>query len=167
MVRDDWWLAPGAYHVLVGRSAEDIRAEAHLQVVGEPPALRRLTESAVAAAAFDAQDGALLVPCDANAGSAVTGRSPSAPFSLDFERCALDGARALEVTVRAPDARRGWVELLTRGDSGAWLRLGRVTPLAHDQEQLITLELPGDGPPVVALRLRVSPGLLVCEFRAE
>jgi beta-glucosidase len=163
VVRSGWWLASARYHVLVGRSAEDIRAEIPVEVVGDPPAVRRLSGFAVVAGTFDSHQGAALV--QGVEGVAVTGRSPSAPFRVVYERCELDGATALEVTVSDSKAGSGWIEVSRRGESGAWLWIGRASVSPGAQRQVVVLALPwepvvGSQPAPTALDAYAQPPAL-------
>lgn len=162
VVRDDWWLAAGRYQLLVGRSAEDVRAECALDVTGEPAALRSLRGDGVAAVSFDAHDGALLVPWRGLQGEAVTGRASSRPFSVDFHDCDLDGVGGLAVELMAPLGVRASVEVLEGSATGVWRSVGTVQVTGTAEPVCVEVGAPSAptgtdrAPQPLRLRVRVS-----------
>ncbi|WP_432573157.1 beta-glucosidase family protein [Kineococcus sp. SYSU DK005] len=152
---------PGTYHLLVGSSAEDVRAELALEVAGEAPAPRE----PVRAGAFDACEGVELVPRE---GPGTTGRTavraalPGSGGWLEFTGCVAAGVAALRCCARGA---RGGQELAVRvrGASGAWLPAGRaVLPAGAWGEVDVPLHLPAAGR--CDLRVELPAGALLDEL---
>ncbi|WP_205704762.1 beta-glucosidase family protein [Kineococcus indalonis] len=136
---------PGTYHLLVGSSAEDVRAEVALTVTGEAPAPRELLR----AGAFDACDGVELVPREGpgttartTARTAVRAALPGGGAWLEFTGCAAAGVVALRCCARGARAGEELV-VRVRGTSGAWLPAGRAPlPAGAWGEVDVPLHLP-------------------------
>ncbi|WP_337061385.1 glycoside hydrolase family 3 C-terminal domain-containing protein [Kineococcus sp. G2] len=129
---------PGEYHLLVGSSAEDVRAEVALTVEGEPLPPRE----PVRAAAFDAAEGVELVPRDGSDRTAVRAAVPGWGARLEFAGCAAAGVVALRCCVRG-ERDGDEVVVQVRGTSGAWLPAGRAALAAGSWGEVeVPLRLP-------------------------
>ncbi|GAA4877250.1 glycoside hydrolase family 3 C-terminal domain-containing protein [Kitasatospora terrestris] len=88
---------PGAYEIVVARSAEHPVLTAPLTVTGPPPRPRAVIERRVLAADFDEQADSALVDATRTEGDAVTPADPARPAVLSFRRLDLSGAARVEV----------------------------------------------------------------------
>ncbi|WP_432485004.1 glycoside hydrolase family 3 C-terminal domain-containing protein [Kineococcus esterisolvens] len=158
VARERTAVLPGAYHLLVGSSAEDVRAELPLVVEGEPLPPRE----PVRAAAFDAGEGVELVPRDGSGRTVVRAALPGWGARLEFTGCAAAGVAALRCCARGE---RTGEELLVqvRGASGAWLPAGRAAlPAGSWADVEVPLQLPAGER--ADLRLVLPAGALVDEL---
>lgn len=92
----DFTVDPGAYEVLVARSADDIVLAAPLRVTGAPTAPRGFVGRHTCAADFDDYTNITLVDATRTAGDAVTPTDPRRPGTLVFR--SVDLASAVDVT---------------------------------------------------------------------
>lgn len=90
---------PGAYQVLVARSAEHIVLTAPLTVTGAAPAPRAVLGRRVLAVDFDDYTGITLVDATRTEGDAVTPADPSHPGTLLFHSVDLSAAVRFEAEV--------------------------------------------------------------------
>jgi beta-glucosidase len=90
---------PGAYEVVIARSAEDIVLTAPLTVAGEPAGPRLVVGRRTLAVDFDDQAGLAIVDASRATGDAVTPVDPAAPATLWFRSVDLSGAVRVEAEV--------------------------------------------------------------------
>ncbi|MEV0233352.1 glycoside hydrolase family 3 C-terminal domain-containing protein [Nonomuraea sp. NPDC050786] len=90
---------PGAYEVLVGRSAGDIQRTAPIAVRGPAPGPRVVVDRSTSAADFDDHTGITLVDATRTTGDAVAPTSPARPATLLFRSTDLSGAGRVEAEV--------------------------------------------------------------------
>ncbi|MFB6849647.1 glycoside hydrolase family 3 C-terminal domain-containing protein [Streptomyces sp. NPDC056373] len=102
---------PGAYEVLVARSAEDVVLTAPLTVPGAPPAPRAVLGRRTLAVDFDDYTALALVDADRAEGDAVAPAGPARPAGLLFRRADLTGAARCEARVARVDAGGGEARL--------------------------------------------------------
>ncbi|MEU7723146.1 glycoside hydrolase family 3 C-terminal domain-containing protein [Streptomyces tibetensis] len=102
---------PGAYEVLVARSAEDVVLTAPLTVTGAPPAPRTVVGRRSLAVDFDDYTALALVDADRAEGDAVAPAGPTRPATLLFRRADLTGAARFEAQVARVDAGGGEARL--------------------------------------------------------
>jgi beta-glucosidase len=93
---------PGAYEVLVARSAANIVHSAPFTVTGPAPAPRVVVDRRTLAADFDDHTGVALVDATRTAGDAVTPTDPAQPATLLFRSVDLSGAVRVEAEVTSP-----------------------------------------------------------------
>ncbi|WP_405813889.1 glycoside hydrolase family 3 C-terminal domain-containing protein [Streptomyces sp. NBC_01390] len=98
---------PGAYEVLVGRSAQHVVLAAPLTVTGPAPEPRRVVDRRTAAADFDDYTDVTLVDATRTAGDAVTPADPTRPATVLFRSVDLSGAARFEAEVAREDTRPG------------------------------------------------------------
>ncbi len=108
---DRFVVQPGVYQVLVGASAEDVRAVVPLVVEGDEPAPRTLATTTAASAA-DSVSGRLVPPGRAS----TTGLASVGPTTLVFRSVDLSTAHVLELTVRPHPGRRARVRVRAGAD---------------------------------------------------
>jgi beta-glucosidase len=103
---------PGAYEVLVARSAEDVVLTAPLTVAGSAVGPRGLVGQRVLAVDFDDYESVTLVDASRTTGDAVAPADPARPATLWFRSADLSGLTAVEVEVSC-DASDAGVEFST------------------------------------------------------
>lgn len=157
VARGETRVLPGTYHLLVGSSAEDVRAELALTVPGEAPAARELRH----ATAFDAHEGAELVPREGTGTTVVRAGIPGWGARLEFTGCAVAGAGTLRAQARAARA-GGELVVQVGGVSGAWLPAGRAALVPGDWAPVeVALDLPPGTGGRADLRLVLPAGTLL------
>ncbi|GLX10935.1 glycoside hydrolase family 3 protein [Microbispora sp. NBRC 16548] len=102
---------PGAYEVLVGRSAADIVLTAPLTVRGAAPAPRAVVGRRTPAVDFDDHTGIAIVDAARTAGDAVTAADPAHPATLEFRSVDLSDAVRVEAEVAREGAGPGAARL--------------------------------------------------------
>ncbi|WP_330293263.1 glycoside hydrolase family 3 C-terminal domain-containing protein [Streptomyces sp. NBC_00576] len=105
---------PGAYEVLVARSAEHIVEAAPLTVTGTAPAPRVVAGRRIRAADFDDCTDVTLVDATRAAGDAVTPTDPTRPATLLFQSVDLSGVTRVEAEVARESAGSGEARLEVR-----------------------------------------------------
>lgn len=105
---------PGAYEILVARSAEHVVLSAPLTVTGTPPAPRAVVGRRTLAADFDDYTDVTLVDATRAAGDAVTPADPALPATLLFRSVDLSGAARFEAKVARESAGPGEARLEVR-----------------------------------------------------
>lgn len=88
---------PGAYEIVVARSAEDIVLTAPLTVTGPAPAPRAVVGRRTSAVDFDDYADLVIVDATRVTGDAVAPVDPSRPSTLSFRSADLTGAVGVEV----------------------------------------------------------------------
>jgi beta-glucosidase len=146
---------PGAYEILVARSAEHAVLTAPLTVTGIAPAPRVVVDRRTLAVDFDDHTGLTLVDATRTAGDAVAPTDPAQPATLLVRSVDLSGAVGVEAEVSreagGPDEARlefrAGERLLARiavpvtGDRYAWKTVGSGLParLAGVHDLCLTL----------------------------
>jgi beta-glucosidase len=156
-VRDGaFTVEPGAYEVLVGRSAADLPLAATVTVAGEPPAPRPALERPFAAVDFDDHEGAELVDATRPAGDAVQARDGAGAVTLLYREVDLTGVRGLAaevsrtapgeaaVEVRAGGALLGTLAVPSTGGRYAWTSASVPLPGVPAGVHDVTLTLCGE-----------------------
>ncbi|MDX8035330.1 glycoside hydrolase family 3 C-terminal domain-containing protein [Lentzea sp. BCCO 10_0856] len=90
---------PGAYEVLIARSADNVVLTAPLTVAGPAPAPRTAVGRRVLAVDFDDHDGVTIVDATRTTGDAVTPADPARPTTLRFSSVDLSGAVRVEAEI--------------------------------------------------------------------
>ena len=106
---------PGAYEILVGRSAGAVELSAPLTVAGAAPGARRVVDRPVRAVDFDDHQGVALVDAHREHGDAVA-PAPGAPFSALLFRAAELPAGPLLLTAKVSRTEPGEAVLELRAD---------------------------------------------------
>jgi beta-glucosidase len=94
-----WTVDPGAYEILVARSATDIVLTAALTITGAPPAPRPVVGRRCRAVDFDDHAGVTIVDATHTTGDAITPADPTRPATLLFHATDLTGAAGFEAEV--------------------------------------------------------------------
>jgi beta-glucosidase len=123
---------PGAYEVLLARSAADIVDRAPLTVTGPAPAPRAALGHPVAAADFDDHTRILLVEATPGPGDAATPADPAVPAVLLYRDVDLTGAHAFTAEVSRAAAGAARLEV--------WAETAGAEPML-----LAALEVPSTG----------------------
>jgi beta-glucosidase len=148
---------PGAYEVVVARSAENIVLTAPLMVTGAAPAPRVVVDQRTPAVDFDDHAGVTLVDATRTSGDAVIPTDPARPATLLFRSVDLSGAVGVEAEVAREDGGSGeaWLEfragnrLLARiavpvtGNRYTWTTVAAELPAPPDGVDNLRLTLHG------------------------
>ncbi|MFD8385974.1 glycoside hydrolase family 3 C-terminal domain-containing protein [Streptomyces sp. NPDC059679] len=105
---------PGAYEILVARSAEHVVLSAPLTVTGTPPAPRVVVGRRTLAADFDDYTDVTLVDATRAAGDAVTPADPALPATVLYRSVDLSKAARFEARVARESAGAGEARLEVR-----------------------------------------------------
>ncbi|MCD9873392.1 glycoside hydrolase family 3 protein [Streptomyces guryensis] len=159
---------PGAYEVLVARSAEHVVLTAPLTVTGAPPAPRAVTGRRTSAADFDDYANVTLVDATRTAGDAVTPTDPAHPATLLFDSADLSGAARFQAEVAresaGPGSAEARIEVRTGDDR---LVAETAVPVTGNRYTWTTVTAdaapPGEG--VHDLRLTLHGDFRLCSFR--
>ncbi len=95
---------PGAYEILIARSAEDIVLTAPLTVTGTAPGPRTVVDRRTLAVDFDDHAAITLVDASRTEGDAVTLTEPDRPATLLFRSVDLTGAARVKAELAREDA---------------------------------------------------------------
>ncbi len=144
---------PGAYEVLVARSAEDVVLTAPLTVAGNAPLPRIGVDRTLAAVDFDDYTGVSLVDATRVTGDAVTPAGSEA--TLWFRSLDLSGAVRVEAEVALAEGAAGlqfWandllladVTVPLTGDRYAWTTVSAELPAAAEGVHDLRVTLHGD-----------------------
>jgi beta-glucosidase len=98
---------PGAYEVLVARSAENVVLTAPLTVIGTTPAPRVGVDRSILAADFDDHENLTFVDATRTTGDAVTPADPARQATLWFRSVDLSGAGGVEAELSREDGEPG------------------------------------------------------------
>ncbi|GAA3900767.1 hypothetical protein GCM10023084_61500 [Streptomyces lacrimifluminis] len=138
---------PGAYEVLVARSAEHVVRTAPLTVTGPAPAPREVVGRRIRAADFDDYADVTLVDATRVAGDAVTPADPARPATLLFRSVDLSGAARFEAEVACEGPGPGAARLEVR--AGERLLAELAPPVTGSRYTWTTVTAdtaaPGDG----------------------
>ncbi|MGW5664615.1 glycoside hydrolase family 3 C-terminal domain-containing protein [Streptomyces sp. NPDC003758] len=158
---------PGAYEVLVARSAEHVTLTAPLTVTGAPPAPRALVDRRTLAVDFDDYTDVTLVDATRTAGDAVTPADPARPATLLFRSVDLSGAARFQAEVACEDTGPGEARLEVR--AGDRLLTEIAVPVTGSRYTWTTATAdtaaPGDG--VHDLRLTLHGAFRLAAFRFD
>jgi beta-glucosidase len=145
---------PGAYEVLVARSAEHIVGSAPFTVTGPAPAPRVVVDRRTLAADFDDHTGLALVDATRTTGDAVTPTSPAQPATLLFRSVDLSGAVRVDAEVTSPGQARlefragdrplADIPVPATGDRYTWTTVAAGLPAAMVGVHDLRLILHGD-----------------------
>jgi beta-glucosidase len=102
---------PGAYEILVARSAENIVHTAPLMVTGAAPAPQVAVNRRILAVDFDDHVGLTLVDATRTSGDAVTPTDPARPAQLLCRSVDLSGAVRVDAEVAREDVGSGTARL--------------------------------------------------------
>lgn len=146
---------PGAYEVIVARSADDPALTAPLTVTGAAAVPRTGVGRRIAAVDFDDYENATIVDATRTHGDAVTPTFPARPGTLFFRDVDLSGAVRIEIEVAREEAgasrallevrqgERGFaeIEVPVTGDRYAWATVAAdfATPLDGIHDLRLTL----------------------------
>ncbi|KUO16468.1 glycoside hydrolase family 3 protein [Streptomyces dysideae] len=158
---------PGAYEVLVARSAEHVALTAPLTVTGPAPAPRTVIGRRTLAVDFDDYSDVTLVDATRTAGDAVTPADPARPATLMFDSVDLTGATRFEAEVAREDTGPGEARIEVR--VGDRLLAEVAVPVTGSRYTWTTVTadaaVPGDG--VHDLRLTLHGDLRLASFRLD
>jgi beta-glucosidase len=144
---------PGAYEVLVARSAADIVASAPLTVIGPAPAPRHVVDRRTSSVDFDDHVDITIVDATRETGDAVTAAGDG---TLSFHTVDLSGAVRVEAEVSREDEGSACLEFRTRdrllaeipvpvtGGRYRWTTVGADLPAPLDGVHDLRLTLRGD-----------------------
>ncbi|WP_327692724.1 glycoside hydrolase family 3 C-terminal domain-containing protein [Streptomyces sp. NBC_00459] len=155
---DAFTVDPGAYEILVARSAEHVVRSAQLTVTGTAPAPREVVGRRVLAADFDDCADITLVDATRAAGDAVTPADAARPATLLFRSVDLSGATRFEaevarestgpaearLEVRAGDRLLAHVTPPVTGGRRTWTTVSADTTAPGNGVQDLQLTLHGD-----------------------
>ena len=138
---------PGAYQIVVARSAEHVLLTAPLTVTGPAPGPRPVVGRRVLAVDFDDYTDIALVDATRTEGDAVTTADPAHPGTLVFRSVDLSGAVRFEAEVARESTASGDARLEVR--SGERLLAELVPPVTGSRHTWTTVaadvSVPGDG----------------------
>jgi beta-glucosidase len=144
---------PGAYEILVARSAGNVVLTAPLTVTGTAPAPRMVVDRRTLAVDFDDHAGTAIVDATRATGDAVTPTDPALPATLLFRSVDLSGAIRVEAEVaradggearlefRAGDRMLAEIEVPVTGGRHTWTTVAAElpAPLAGSHDLRLTL----------------------------
>ncbi|MFI1564681.1 glycoside hydrolase family 3 C-terminal domain-containing protein [Streptomyces sp. NPDC020490] len=158
---------PGAYEVLVARSAEHVVLTAPLTVTGPAPAPRAVAGRRTRAADFDDHTDITLVDATRAAGDAVTPAGSGRPTTLLFRSADLPGVTRFEAEVAREDTGPGGAVLEVR--AGDRLIAATAVPVTGGRHTWTTVTTattsPVDG--VHDLRLTLHGDFRLASFRFD
>jgi beta-glucosidase len=156
---------PGAYEVLVARSAEHVTLTAPLTVTGAAPEPRAVVDRRTLAVDFDDYTDVTLVDATRTAGDAVTPTDPARPATLLFRSVDLSRAARFEAEVAREVTGPGEARLEVR--AGDRLLTEIAVPVTGSRYSWTTAtadtEAPGGG--VQDLRLTLHGAFRLAAFR--
>ncbi|WP_107056130.1 glycoside hydrolase family 3 protein [Streptomyces griseus] len=156
---------PGAYEVLIARSAEHVVLTASLTVTGAAPAPRVVVGRRSRAADFDDHANVTLVDATRVAGDAVTPTDPARPATLLFDSVDLSGSARFEAEVAREGDGSGEARIEVR--AGDQLLAESAVPATGSRYTWATVTadatVPGDG--VHDLRLTLHGDFRLSSFR--
>ncbi|MEH0421512.1 glycoside hydrolase family 3 C-terminal domain-containing protein [Streptomyces sp. B21-083] len=139
---------PGAYEVLVARSAQHVVLAAPLTVTGPAPEPRGVVDRRTAATDFDDYTDVTLVDATRLAGDAVTPTDPARPAALLFRSVDLSGVTRFEAETARESAGSAEARLEVR--AGDRLLASLAPPVTGSRYTWTTVTAgataPGDGP---------------------
>jgi beta-glucosidase len=156
---------PGAYEIVVARSAENIVLTAPLMVTGAAPAPRVVVDQRTPAVDFDDHAGVTLVDATRTSGDAVIPTDPARPATLLFRSVDLSGAVGVEAEVAREDGGSGEAWLEFRAGNRPPARI--AVPVTGNRYTWTTVaaELPAPLDGVDNLRLTLHGGFRLGAFR--
>jgi beta-glucosidase len=156
---------PGAYEVIVARSAENIVLTAPLTVTGPAPAPRVVVDRRTLAVDFDDHAGITLVDTTRATGDAVTPTDPTRPATLLFRSVDLSGAVVVDAEIAREYSDVGGARLeFWAGDQ---LLVAMAMPVTGDRYAWTTVvaELPAKLHGVHDLRVTLCGHFRLAAFR--
>ncbi|MDT7785359.1 MAG: beta-glucosidase, partial [Pseudonocardiales bacterium] len=155
---------PGAYEVLVARSAENVVLTAPLTVVGTPPAPRVGVGRRVLAVDFDDHENVSIVDVSRVEGDAVTPADLAEPATLRFSSIDLSGAIRIEAEVARDNGDPGArVEFWT--DEGLLAEMSVPVTGGRYAWTTASATLPAPVTGVRDLRVKLHHGFRLAAFR--
>ncbi|NUP40492.1 MAG: carbohydrate-binding protein [Streptomyces sp.] len=155
---------PGAYEILVARSAEHVVLSAPLTVTGTPPAPRVVVGRRTLAADFDDYTDVTLVDATRTAGDAVTPADPALPATLLYRSVDLSAAARFEARVARESAGSGEARLEVRAGDRLLAQIAVPVTGSRYTWTTVTADAAAHGDGVHDLRLTLHGDFRLASF---
>ncbi|MFF9808369.1 glycoside hydrolase family 3 C-terminal domain-containing protein [Streptomyces coeruleorubidus] len=158
---------PGAYEVLIARSAEHVTLTAPLTVTGTAPAPRAAVDRRTPAADFDDYTDVTLVDATRTAGDAVTPADPARPGTLLFRSVDLSSAVRFEAELAREDSGPGEARLEVRAGDRLLTEIAVPVTGSRYTWTTATADIAAPGDAVHDLRLTLHGAFRLAAFRFD
>ncbi|MEU1663959.1 glycoside hydrolase family 3 C-terminal domain-containing protein [Streptomyces sparsogenes] len=155
---------PGAYEILVARSAEHVVLSAPLTVTGTPPAPRVVVGRRTPAADFDDYTDVTLVDAARAGGDAVTPADPALPATLLYRSVDLSAAARFEARVARESAGAGEARLEVRAGDRLLAQIAVPVTGSRYTWTTVTADAAAHGDGVHDLRLTLHGDFRLASF---